>query len=111
MAGGEEFVIAFDLPGIGVESIDLDVEGNVLIVRAERAARATEGAELLASEQPHGVFSRQVFLGDQLDTAAIKAGYEAGVLVMRIPVADHAKPRRIEVESNGEAPQLVESGS
>lgn len=108
---GDQFVIAFDLPGIEVDSIDLGIEGNALTVRAERAPRSPEGAELLASEQPRGVFSRQVILGEQLDTTAIKAGYEDGILTVRIPVAEHAKPRRIQVEATGDQKQLVESGT
>ncbi|NUL45376.1 Hsp20 family protein [Cellulosimicrobium funkei] len=108
---GDQFVIAFDLPGIEVDSIDLGIEGNALTVRAERAPRAPEGSEMLASEQPRGVFSRQVILGEQLDTGAIKAGYESGVLTVRIPVAEHAKPRRIQVEATGDQKQLVESGA
>lgn len=108
---GDQFAIAFDLPGVQADSIDLGIEGNALTVRAERAPRAPEGAEMLASEQPRGVFSRQVILGEQLDTGAITAGYEAGVLTVRIPVAEHAKPRRIQVEAAGEPRQLVESNS
>lgn len=108
---GDQFIIAFDLPGIESDSIDLGIEGNALTVRAERKQRASEGAETLASEQPRGLFSRQVILGERLDTSAITAGYEAGVLTVRIPVAEHAKPRRIQIESTGEQKQLVESAA
>lgn len=108
---GDQFIIAFDLPGIEPDSIDLGIEGNALTVRAERKQRAPEGAEMLASEQPRGLFSRQVILGERLDTSAITAGYEAGVLTVRIPVAEHAKPRRIQIESMGEQKQLVESAA
>ncbi|MGM7666724.1 Hsp20/alpha crystallin family protein [Microbacterium sp. A93] len=106
---GDQFIISFDLPGVEADSIDLGIEGNALTVRAERKQRAPEGAEMLASEQPRGLFSRQVILGERLDTSAIKAGYEAGVLTVRIPVAEHAKPRRITVEATGDQKQLVES--
>lgn len=108
---GDQLIIAFDLPGIEPDSIDLGIEGNALTVRAERKQRAPEGAEMLASEQPRGLFSRQVILGERLDTSAITAGYEAGVLTVRIPVAEHAKPRRIQIESMGEQKQLVESAA
>lgn len=108
---GDQFIIAFDLPGVEADSIDLGIEGNALTVRAERKQRAPEGAEMLAAEQPRGLFSRQVILGERLDTSAISAGYEAGVLTVRIPVAEHAKPRRIQVESTGEQKQLVESAA
>ena len=99
---GEEFVVQFDLPGVDPASIDLDVERNVLTVRAERPESADEGVELVAAERPRGVFSRQLILGDTLDTNRIDASYEAGVLTLRVPVADQAKPRKIEVRTSGE---------
>jgi HSP20 family protein len=95
---GDEFVVEFDLPGVDPESIQLDVERNVLTVRAERAPRTTE-AEVLAAERPRGVFSRQLFLGDALDTDKVQAHYDAGVLSLRIPVAEQAKPRKISITS------------
>lgn len=97
---GEEFVVAFDLPGVGVDSVDIDVERNVLTVKAERKDPAGENTELIAAERPRGVFSRQLILGDALDTDAVKASYDAGVLTLRIPVAEKAKPRRIEIASD-----------
>jgi HSP20 family protein len=97
---GEEFVVAFDLPGVDVDSVDIDVERNVVTVRAERTAPIGENTELIAAERPRGVFSRQLILGDALDTDAVKASYDAGVLTLRIPVAEKAKPRRVEIESN-----------
>ena len=93
---GDSFVIEFDLPGVAAESIDLDVERNVLTVRAERVARNGDW-ELLASERPRGVFSRQLVLGDNLDLERIDAGYEGGVLRLVVPVSEKAKPRKIEV--------------
>jgi HSP20 family protein len=93
---GDRFVVEFDLPGISAESIDLDVERNVLTVRAERVARNGDW-EMLASERPRGVFSRQLVLGDNLDLDGIQATYDAGVLRLRIPVAERAKPRKIDV--------------
>jgi HSP20 family protein len=95
---GDVFQIEFDLPGVAAESIDLDVERNVLTVRAERVARNGDW-EMLASERPRGVFSRQLVLGDNLDLERIEAGYEAGVLRLSIPVAERAKPRKIEVSA------------
>ncbi|HVK34561.1 MAG TPA: Hsp20 family protein [Microlunatus sp.] len=90
----DSFVVEFDLPGIDANSIDLDVERNVLTVRADRPAR--EGIEeLVAAERPRGVFSRQLILGDNLDTDKIAASYHAGVLRLEIPVAEKAKPRKI----------------
>jgi len=99
---GDEFVIEFDLPGVAAESIDLDVERNVLTVRAERVARNGDW-EMLASERPRGVFSRQLVLGDNLDLAKIRAGYEGGVLRLRVPVAEQARPRKIQISSRSEA--------
>ncbi len=95
---GHTFVIEFDLPGVAAESIDLDVERNVVTVRAERPVRDQE-REMLASERTRGVFSRQLVLGDNLDTDKIQATYDAGVLTLRIPVAEQAKPRKISVSS------------
>ena len=94
----DTFVVEFDLPGIDVNSIDLDVERNVLTVRADRPVR--EGIEeLVAAERPRGVFSRQLMLGDNLDTERIQASYQAGVLRLEIPVAEKAKPRKIAVNA------------
>ena len=95
---GDVFQIEFDLPGVSLESIDLDVERNVLTVRAERVGRNGDW-EMLASERPRGVFSRQLVLGDNLDLDKIEAHYDAGVLRLSIPVAERAKPRKIEVSS------------
>jgi HSP20 family protein len=93
---GDVFQIAFDLPGVAQESIDLDVERNVLTIRAERVPDNGDW-EMLASERPRGVFSRQLVLGDNLDLDRIEARYDAGVLRLTIPVAERAKPRKIEV--------------
>jgi HSP20 family protein len=93
---GDRFVIEFDLPGVSRESIDLDVERNVLTVRAERVPGNGDW-EMLASERPRGVFSRQLVLGDNLDLERIEANYDGGVLRLIVPVAERAKPRKIEV--------------
>jgi HSP20 family protein len=95
----DEFVVEFDLPGVDTHSIDLDIERNVVTVKAERPAR-NGGTEFIAAERPRGVFSRQLFLGDNLDTDNIAASYDAGVLTLRIPVAEQAKPRKIEISSS-----------
>ncbi|WP_411151854.1 Hsp20/alpha crystallin family protein [Streptomyces sp. A30] len=98
---GDEFVVHFDLPGIDPESIEIDVERNVLNVRAERRSPAPEDAELIVAERPTGSFTRQLFLGDTLDTERIDASYDTGVLTLRIPVAEQAKPRRIQITGGG----------
>jgi HSP20 family protein len=95
---GDEFVVAFDLPGVDPEAIDVSVERNVLTVKAERPGITVgEDGQVKISERPQGAFFRQVFLGDNLDTDHIDASYEAGVLRLRIPVAEQAKPRKIEI--------------
>lgn len=93
---GDEFVVEFDLPGVDPDSVDLDVERNVLTVKAERPAPNGE-RELIAAERPRGVFSRQLILGDNLDTENVGASYSSGVLTVRIPVAEQAKPRKIQI--------------
>jgi HSP20 family protein len=102
-----EFVVAFDLPGISPDAVDLNVERNVLTVRAERRDATQPNVELVVSERPRGVFSRQLILGDTLDTDNIKASYDVGVLTLRIPVAEQAKPRKIEIESKGQQQQIA----
>ncbi|MFC8430757.1 Hsp20/alpha crystallin family protein [Streptomyces sp. NPDC057253] len=104
---GDDFVVHFDLPGIDPETIELDVERNVLNVRAERRNPAPEGAELIVAERPTGSFTRQLFLGDTLDTERIDASYDAGVLTLRIPVAEQAKPRRIQITGGGSGPRQI----
>jgi HSP20 family protein len=99
---GDTFHIEFDLPGVRADSIDLDVERNVLTVRADRPSR-DGSVELIANERPTGVFSRQLILGDNVDLDKISASYHDGVLALEVPVAEKAKPRKIAVEgSNGQ---------
>ncbi|MEU6979013.1 MULTISPECIES: Hsp20/alpha crystallin family protein [unclassified Streptomyces] len=95
---GDAYVIVFDLPGVSTEAIDIDVERNMLTVKAERRPTHTSGGvQMELSERPLGVFSRQVMLADTLDTEHIEADYEAGVLTLRIPIAERAKPRKITI--------------
>ena len=105
---GDEFIVAFDLPGVSPESIDVDLERNVLTVKAERRPLDLGNeAHLHVSERPLGVFSRQLILSDALDSEHIQAGYDNGVLVLRIPVLDEAKPRKVAVAVNaGESPAI-----
>ena len=106
---GDSFVVELDLPGVDPGSIDLDVERNVLTIRAERRPTAARDAELIASERPRGLFSRQLFLGETLDTERIDASYDAGVLTLRIPVAEQAKPRKITISSGASTSQQLVS--
>ena len=105
---GDRFVVEFDLPGVSRETIDLDVERNVLTVRAERVARNGEW-DMLASERPRGAFSRQLVLGDNLDLSQVVADYDSGVLRLRIPVAEKAKPRKIEVTTGSSEQTAISS--
>ena len=102
-----EFVVAFDLPGVNVDTVDLDIERNVLTVRAERRDPTQPNVELIAAERPRGVFSRQLILGDTLDTEKVKASYADGVLTLRIPVLEKAKPRKIEISHTGDKMQEI----
>ncbi|HET6964593.1 MAG TPA: Hsp20/alpha crystallin family protein [Acidimicrobiales bacterium] len=94
---GDTFVVEFDLPGVSADSIDLTVERNVLTVHAKRERHTAEAAELIVSERPFGTFSRQLFLGETLDTEHMSARYTDGVLRIEIPVAEQAKPRKVQI--------------
>ena len=103
------FYVHFDLPGVRPDDIDLTVERNVLTVHAERRGPTsdTEGVELLAAERPQGTFTRQLFLGDTLDSEKLQADYDAGVLTVRLPVADKAKPRKVSISANGDGARQI----
>lgn len=105
---GDTFVLEFDLPGVRPETLDIDVERNVLTIKAERPAGNGDW-EMLASERPRGLFSRQLVLGDNLDLQQIEANYDAGVLSLRIPVAEKAKPRKIEIKSGSSDQAAISS--
>lgn len=105
---GDRCVIEFDLPGVSRESIDLDIERNVLTVKAERVSRNGDW-EMLATERVRGAFSRQLVLGDNLDLEHIEANYDAGVLRLVIPVAEQAKPRKIEISGSTPDTAAIES--
>ena len=104
---GDRFYIHLDLPGIDPSSIDLTSEQTVLTIEAERRFEPQEGDQLIVTERPQGRFRRQVFLSDTLDQERTEASYENGVLTLAIPVAEQAKPRRIEVSGSGGGPQTI----
>jgi HSP20 family protein len=104
---GDEFVVDFDLPGVDPNSIDLTVEKNVLTVHAERRRPEIEGVEMLVGERPQGTFSRQLFLGETLDTEHINATYADGVLTLRLPIAEKAKPRRVPINVSGKTQTAI----
>ncbi|WNI34598.1 Hsp20/alpha crystallin family protein [Streptomyces sp. ITFR-6] len=98
---GDAYVIAFDLPGVNTEAIDIDVERNMLTVKAERRpVLKADSVKMELAERPLGVFSRQIMLADTLDTEHIEADYDAGVLTLRIPIAERAKPRKISIRAD-----------
>jgi HSP20 family protein len=108
---GEQFVVELDLPGVDAESIDVTVEKNVLTIHAQRSRSGGEGLEMLIAERPHGTFSRQLFLGESLDTDRLSAGYADGVLSIRVPVAEKAKPRRVDVQAARSGNEAIETRS
>lgn len=104
----DQFLLQFDVPGVDSESIELTVDNNTLTVKAERQAPAlAEGIEALVAERPHGVFTRQILLGDNLDTSKIDARFSDGVLTLSIPVAEEAKPRRIDIRSDASKSEIL----
>ena len=109
---GDSFVVHFDLPGVEPSSIDLTVEKNVLTVSAERQWQPNEEQQILASERPQGTFSRQLFLGEGLDAERVEASYDNGVLTVTIPVAEQAKPRKVQITAGaGGTAQAIGTGS
>lgn len=100
---GDRFFLHLDLPGVDPESIDLTVEKNTLTVTAERSWSPSEDATIVVNERPQGSFSRQFFLGENLDTDSVEAGYDHGVLTITIGVAEQAKPRKITVGDSDKA--------
>jgi HSP20 family protein len=107
---GHEFFVHFDLPGIDPDSIDLTVEKNVLTVRAERRLAADANAEMIVSERPTGSFTRQLFLGETLDSERIQADYRRGVLTLTIPVTEAAKPRKVSISESDANRELATTG-
>jgi HSP20 family protein len=108
---GDTIVVHFDLPGVDPSSIDIEYERQTLTVTAERSWRPTEGDQLLATERIHGKFQRQILLGEGLDTERLKANYEQGVLTVTIPVAEKAKPRKIDVELTDSHQKSIDAAS
>ncbi|MCW2690838.1 MAG: heat-shock protein Hsp20 [Mycobacterium sp.] len=104
----DHYVITADLPGVDPGSVDLSVENGTLTLTAHRSARSEDSARWLASERFFGTYRRQLSLGEEIDSAAITATYDNGVLTVTIPVAERAKPRRIEV-ADGDATRSTDS--
>ena len=107
---GDQFFIHLDLPGVNPDDLQLTVERNVVAVRAERRPFWQQGDEVLVDETPQGSFSRQLFLGDNLDAGHLEASYDQGILTLTIPVAEQAKPRRVEISAKPGGAQQVQPG-
>ena len=108
---GDHFFVHFDLPGVDADSVELTVEKNVLTVSAERTWQRSDGEELVVAERPQGRFSRQLFLGETLDTDSIQANYDRGVLTVSIPVAEAAKPKKVQISVGESQPQAINAES
>ncbi len=108
---GDQFVVQFDLPGVDSSSIDLTLEKNVLTVSASRQWEPAEGEQVVVNERPQGSFTRQLFLGESLDANRIEAIYDNGVLTVTIPVAEEAKPRKVEITAEGGQARAIEAAS
>jgi HSP20 family protein len=100
---GEDVWVHIDLPGVAADSLDIDVERSVLTVTAERNWQREEGDQIYLAERPRGSYQRQVHLGEGLDPEHIEASFNDGVLTLRIPVAEQAKPRKIAINANQDA--------
>jgi HSP20 family protein len=107
---GDEFYVAVDLPGVEPDDIELTVERNVVNVRARRHPIRREDDELLVDERPTGEFTRQFFLGDNLDASGLSASLERGVLSLVIPVAEESKPRKVQIDGQQSRRQSIEAG-
>ncbi len=108
---GDRFVVHFDLPGVEPSSIELTIEKNVLTVSAERQWQPADDQQIVASERPQGTFSRQLFLGESLDSDKVEAHYDNGVLTVTVPVAEQAKPRKVEVTGGNRKAKAIETAS
>jgi HSP20 family protein len=106
----DEFVLHFDVAGVDQDTVDVTVEQNTLTVTAERTWAQADGDEVVIAERPQGTFSRQLFLGDALDTDQLAARYDQGVLTITIPVAERSKARKVEIE-RGSEPKVIETTS
>jgi len=108
---GDQFLVHVDVPGVDPSSIELTVEKNVLTVSAQRQWQPGDDVQVVASERPQGTFSRQLFLGESLDADHIDASYDQGVLTVKVPVVEHAKPRKVEISSGGKQRELETSAA
>jgi len=93
----DHYVLTADLPGVDPGSVDLDVDSGTLTISAQRTASSGEAMQWLTNERFFGTYRRQLSLGDGIDSSRITATYENGVLTVTIPLAERAKPRKIDI--------------
>jgi HSP20 family protein len=105
---GDHYVLHADLPGVDPGSVDVQAENGTLTIKAQRSERTDQDVQWIASERFTGTYMRQLALGDNIDAEKIAATYENGVLTVTLPVAERAKPRRIEVSSSAST-QTIEA--
>jgi HSP20 family protein len=108
---GDEFVVALDLPGVSPDDVEVTVERNVVSIRARRQVLRSDGDEVIVDERPQGEFTRQLFLGDNLESGKMQANFDRGVLTLTIPVAEKSKARRIQIGSSGGQSRVIEADS
>ncbi|MEU0494808.1 Hsp20/alpha crystallin family protein [Mycobacterium sp. NPDC006124] len=94
---GDHYLLTADLPGVDPGSVDIDVDGGTLTISAHRTARSEDSVQWLTNERFFGTYRRQLSLGDGVDATAISATYENGVLSVTIPIAERAKPRKVQI--------------
>lgn len=104
------YLLTADLPGVDPGSVDVSVDNGVLTLAAQRTARSEDGVQWLTNERPFGSYRRQLSLGDGIDAAGITARYDNGVLSVTIPIAEKAKPRRVEIE-HSDLQQSIEAAA
>lgn len=102
---GEQYVLHADLPGVDPGSVDVDVDGHLLVIRAQRSPATHENARWLAQERPFGSYMRQFSIGDDVNPEGISASYDNGVLTVVVPIAERAKPRKIPIDTGSERSQ------
>ncbi|MEU6582111.1 Hsp20/alpha crystallin family protein [Nocardia sp. NPDC046763] len=107
---GDHYVLNADLPGVDPGSVDVSVDNGTLTLKAQRSLPSDEHVQWIASERFAGSYMRQLSLGEGVDTENIHATYNDGVLSVTLPIAEKAKPRRIEISGMGQQPKTIEAG-
>lgn len=104
---GDELHVSLDVPGVEPPDVDVTVERNVVGIHAVRRAPAQQGDEVLIDEKPYGEYTRQLFLGENMDISRMTAHLDMGVLSLHIPVAEESKPRRVEIDAASSQPRTI----